>query len=580
MKNVWQRFNSGGASKLGFILKIWSCILACCGLATAADVEWIVDPRAKLPIERSVAFLKTQYKSQKGGHQSLLAYTFLKAGDKPTSPEIVAAIEEVKKKNQTSGYQPHDNHHAIYEAATDIMLLADANAGEYRPHIEGITTYILKAQRPDGAWTYPGEKVADTSITQYGLLGLWAAERSGVNVSLKVWNDAARWLLQTQMKDGGFTYWPGTTNGAGNGNSYPNMTFAGTGCLLLSRIYIYGDTPMYGTENRPKPKKFGVLDDIKSQNNLDMWAKRRAEVGDTVQLGALDQGIGRGLAWISSHWSTQSPTAAKGYFFYSLERVGALSVSDKLGGHDWFNECLPIIVGQQDKDGSWNDITEKPAATALHTLFLTRTTGRIIEKLSIAGGMQIGGRGLPDDLSKASVSKGKVKERKSGGSLDDLLSELSNQDASVLEDAQAAIVEKVQIGNREELLGQLETVRRLVKHPSAEVRRTAVWALGRSGQLSDALAIIQALNDNDVDVLVEANASLKFMSRKLSGVGVPESPFEDLPEGATEQQKIAAVAAWKREALRRWSAWYSRVRPFEQRNDLFELLNRTLPDEK
>ena len=133
----------------------------------------------------------------------------------------------------------------------------------------------------------------------------------------------------------------------------------------------------------------------------------------------------------------------------------------------------------------------------------------------------------------------------------------------------------MQIGSREELLGQMETVRKLVKNPNAEIRRTAVWALGRSGQIGDALLLIQMLHDNDVDVLVEANASLKYLSRKLAGVGVPESPFVDLPETATDAQKIAAVNAWRREALKRWTGWYTRVRPFQERNDLFELLNRT-----
>jgi len=557
----------------------WLLIALLSTLSIAADVEYVIDPRAKQSVAKAVAHLRDVYSKQHGGHKTLLAYTFLKSGMPASSPEIVDAIAEIRKKSQTSGYSPQDGHHGIYEAATDIMLLADSNPGENRAQIEMIVKFILGAQRPDGAWTYPGEKNADTSITQYGLLGLWAAERSGYRIPMKVWSDAAKWVLSTQFKDGGFTYWPGTTNGVGKGEPYPNMTFAGTTCLLVARIYVYGELPMYGTENRPKPKKFGVLDDVKAQSNVDDWVKRRSEVPDVVQLSVLDQGIARGLAWTVSHWVTVPKEPTQSYFYYSLERVGALSASDKLGGHDWFNECLPVLISRQEADGSWNDLTERPAATALSTLFLTRTTGRIIEKMNIAGGLQIGGRGLPDDLAKASVAKGKVKERKSAGALDDLLSELANQDTAALEDAQTAIVEKVQIGNREELLGQLETLRRLVKHPSGEVRRTAVWALGRSGQLNDALLLIQALNDNDIDVLVEANASLRFLSRKLSGVGVPESPLQELPESATEQQKIAAVSSWKREALRRWTSWFTRVRPFEQRNDLFELLNRTLPED-
>ncbi len=560
------------------------CIAAILMLVTgltawAAEVEFFIDPRAKPAIERATTFLKSKYNEQQNGYRSLVAYTLIKAGNPVTSPEVVDAIAAIRRKLTSDGYKPVDSQHAIYEATTDIALLTDSVPGENRPIIESIQQFIVKNQRPGGFWTYPDTNDSDTSITQYAILGLWAAERTGIRTPIKVWSNAAKWCLATQMTDGGFAYHPGINIGPAGSGSYPNMTFAGTTVLFVSRIYMYGDKPYFGQEGKAKPKKFGLLDDVQAQGIQADWDRRRAEAGDVVPIASLDQGINRGLAWISSHWATTSPTHTKGYFFYSLERVGALTASNKIGSHDWFNECLPAAIAQQEQDGTWDDYNGKIAATALTTLFLTRTTGRIIEKMNISGGLQTGGRGLPDDLAKANVAKGKLQERKSKGALDDLLSELANQDASALEDAQTAIVEKVQIGNREELLGQLETLRRLVKHPSAEVRRTAVWALGRSGQLSDALLLIQALNDDDVDVLVEANASLRFLSRKLSGVGIAEGPYQDLPENADDAQKRAAVAAWKRDALKRWTAWFTRVRPFEQRNDLFELLNRTLPDE-
>ncbi|MDA0284214.1 MAG: HEAT repeat domain-containing protein, partial [Planctomycetota bacterium] len=126
-------------------------------------------------------------------------------------------------------------------------------------------------------------------------------------------------------------------------------------------------------------------------------------------------------------------------------------------------------------------------------------------------------------------------------------------------------------GNREELIGEIERIRELARHPDAEVRRTAIWALGRSGQLKDADLLINALQDFNVDVLVEANNSLCYLSRKIDGVGIPTSPFDDLPEDATEAQRNTALDPWKKEALARWKAWYIRVRPYKDRNDLFEL---------
>ena len=50
-----------------------------------------------------------------------------------------------------------------------------------------------------------------------------------------------------------------------------------------------------------------------------------------------------------------------------------------------------------------------------------------------------------------------------------------------------------------------------------------------------------------------------------------QNPFEQLGEEPTQAEKDAALAAWKKEAIARWSAWYLRIRPYADRNDIFEL---------
>ena len=128
---------------------------------------------------------------------------------------------------------------------------------------------------------------------------------------------------------------------------------------------------------------------------------------------------------------------------------------------------------------------------------------------------------MPSDLANADVTGGAVKQkRKIEGPLDELLTELSALNPDSIADAQAAIVEKVQVGSREDLLGELDRIRELIHHPNAELRRTAVWALGRSGDLKDANLLIEALKDNNVDVLAETYNSLSYLSRKIDGVGM------------------------------------------------------------
>lgn len=507
-----------------------------------------------------------------GGEMSLAAYALLVSGEPAASPIIQEAVKEARERCPSTGYRPTNTEHHIYEAGVDCMLLSAAGAGENKDQIALITDYIVKQQGADGSWDYPNRTVGDTSMAQYGVLGLWSATRAGVTVPMQVWDKCAAWHLKTQRDDGGFMYHPGVNvnEATGGGNSSINMTPGGIGSLAIAKLHLYPESILGSNK---KPKKFGILDEKTDPN------KNGPPYKAEVTLAAIDTGLNRALAWLASHYMPITNLPHKVYYNFALERACAMTFTTQIGGKiDWFRSSGDQLLKLQKADGSWDDYLGPQVGTAFAVLFYIRPAKKAVQEY-VTGGLQTGGRGLPDDLAKANVAKGKLQERKSKGALDDLLSELANQDASALEDAQTAIVEKVQIGNREELLGQLETLRRLVKHPSAEVRRTAVWALGRSGQLNDALLLIQALNDDDVDVLVEANASLRFLSRKLSGVGIPEGPYQDLPESADDAQKRAAVAAWKRDALKRWTAWFTRVRPFEQRNDLFELLNRTLPDE-
>ncbi|MFP6762702.1 MAG: HEAT repeat domain-containing protein, partial [Planctomycetaceae bacterium] len=236
---------------------------------------------------------------------------------------------------------------------------------------------------------------------------------------------------------------------------------------------------------------------------------------------------------------------------------------------------------RQRPDGSWVTHTGPENATSFAILFMVKSTGKLLARPPVGGGLLSGGRGLPEDLSGANVAGGTVAEkRKPEGPLDELLAQLSSTDISILEGAQQAIVEKVQIGDRNELLKEMDRVRKLADHPNVEVRRTAVWALGRSRDLRDAGLLIRALQDPNYWVAVEANNGLSYLSRKLSGVGVDSDPHASLPESATEKQQEDAFQKWQKDALSGWSKWYLRVRPYEDRNDSFELRLRNAVEKK
>src|SRR5690606_16828354 len=114
-----------------------------------------------------------------------------------------------------------------------------------------------------------------------------------------------------------------------------------------------------------------------------------------------------------------------------------------------------------------------------------------------------------DDLKQLELKRGEVEVHKPSSPLDSLLNELSKAGGDDLFKVQEKIIEKIQLGDRSELIGQTDKLLTLLKNPDPQIRRTALWALGRSDDRNLVRYAIQALQeDPDVDVLVEAHNAL------------------------------------------------------------------------
>ena len=551
------------------LLGVTVCLLAATAVNAAPPTTGV--PAYDAAVRSGVGFLKKYLADPRssGGisHKAIAAYALVKAEESPTSPDIQKVITEIKKKVSTAGYKPHDSSHHIYEAGVDAMLLTDSDENANRAEIYAIAEYIISQQGSDGSWDYPDRTVGDTSMAQYALLGLWAADRAGFDVPLEVWDKAAAWHIKTQNSDGGFIYHPGMSVSAGTGGAGPtlNMTAGATGTLAIARLYLFPEGQQKKDE-KEESKVFGVL-----EAKVNEPTAPKATYRPKVSSAGLNGAITRGMGWLTNRFRPVSDLPYKIYFNYALERTCALNEVKQLGGRiDWYKTSGDHLLTIQNAEGYWDTIASKEVATAFAILFYLRPTKKTIVE-QYGSGLLTGGRGLPDDLSKAEFDGGKIKERKMEGPLDELLSELSKLDPDNFEAAQAAIVEKVQLGNREELLGQMDQIRKLITHSNADARRTAVWALGRSGDLKDANLLINALQDNNVDVLVEAYNALCYLSRRITGVGLPSNPLDDLPVNPSQAQIDAAVNRWRDEATKRWTAWYLRIRPYEEKNDLFQL---------
>ncbi len=67
--------------------------------------------------------------------------------------------------------------------------------------------WLVQAQRPNGMWGYEQANLtSDPSNTQFALLALSEAQRLGVPVNPKTYENSLRYWLQAQGGDGAWSY--------------------------------------------------------------------------------------------------------------------------------------------------------------------------------------------------------------------------------------------------------------------------------------------------------------------------------------------------------------------------------------
>ena len=548
-------------------------VLAVFGLQVcAARPAAAASPEVNAAVARGVKLLKESVATNKDdGRAVLAAYALLKAGEPADSPEVRGVIAAIQKRCAGADYNAASDHY--YTAGLELMLLADADAERLRPDMQKILNYILRGQQEYGAWFYPNQNgLGDTSITQYSVLGLWAAERAGLQVPTEAWDRLALWHLQSQHPDGGFGYHPDQTGG---GESTATMTAAGTANLLLAHRFLFPSAAEPGgaapaeTPAAPAGKRFGVLESIDVSGAAGAPGAKGGgpRAASRLSRTALEQAATRSLAWSASHFRPRAAPSWPLYYLYGIERMAALANTQTLGPVDWYAVGSASLVREQQADGSWAGDNSGPAAsTAFGVLFLVQATGKTLGRIvgsPLGGGLLAGGRGLP---TAATATTAKAAEP--AGPLDELLARLDNPAATELPTVQAAVLDAVRFGDRETLIGQRERLRALVMHPEPEVRRTACWALGRGGELADAKLLIGRLSDPDVTVATEANNGLCMLARRPLGLGVPADPLSGAAENASDAAKETAYQTWQKQAVAAWTNWYRRVAPYAERDGL------------
>jgi len=255
-----------------------------------------------------------------GGRTALVTYALLAAGESPQNPKLKSAIDFLLKQKPPGIYTLglRCNVWFLLPQTPEVKeaFHADALALQQAMKIKGKARGLYNYTRDDGL-RY------DHSVSQYGVLGLWAAAQANLELNANTWKNADEAWRRTQQKDGGWTYDDGE-----KAKSIPSMTAAGVASLFITQEYTNG---MAG---------IGCTGNIK------------------------DEHIERGLKWMSDHFKE----VGNYYTWYGVERIGVASGLKYFGTVNWYHQGSDLMVRSQNKEGAWGDIPD----TAFAILFLVR----------------------------------------------------------------------------------------------------------------------------------------------------------------------------------------------------------------
>ena len=245
------------------------------------------------------------------GATCLVALSFMASGRHCAGDAQLAAMLEYLAKSQSRNTYVRGLRANVWEYA----LRQQPENERFRQLLQADLSWLMMALGERPGWRYNDRsRDWDNSCTQYGVLGVWAANRAGMEPPTGFWEKLSKHFRGCQNKDGGWGYTRG-------GGSTPNMLTAG-----LASLYL-------------------VFDNHYTREPFRRDVPRRFTKGEAAEVLAA---LARAQKWLtkaSQPWN-------QGYFLYGIERCGVASGEKQLGGVDWFDRGARTILSVQRPDGS------------------------------------------------------------------------------------------------------------------------------------------------------------------------------------------------------------------------------------
>jgi Domain of unknown function (DUF4159) len=267
---------------------------------------------------------------QWGGLTAICTYALLAAGEPRTDPRVASGIEFLKRADIRGIY-------AVGLRCQVWLLLGDDKS--IKPYLRRDADTLLgtlyKKGTHTGFFSYFYDKgpqpseYSDHSVSQYGVLGLWALEQGGIDIPDGTWRMMDLAWRKQQNADGGWAYRYNPADPTSTPSTGP-MTAAGVATLFITQDYLQPDAG-------------------NCQHNLG------------------NENIDRGVAWIDSHFQNVLDTGAF-YGMYGIERIGVASGRKYFGTSDWYQRGADHLIKAIYDNGSAGQIQD----TCFVLLFLVR----------------------------------------------------------------------------------------------------------------------------------------------------------------------------------------------------------------
>ena len=217
----------------------------------------------------------------------------------------------------------------------------------------------------------------DHSNTQYGILGLKAAQLCGVKLKTELhWDQILQHFITTQWKDGPklklkVEFQARKKPAASSKEKSPEKGWE----EVFTAGKVDENARARGWMYQP-PSNGGPCISMTAAG-LTALLIARSEVGrlKTAEQDLVDEAIRDGVAWFQQNWNMP----VNGYDMYGMERMAVLGSLQSIGKHAWYEELATELVKTQVADGSWDAAKAFPpygpkANTALSLLVLCRGT--------------------------------------------------------------------------------------------------------------------------------------------------------------------------------------------------------------